>query len=204
MHSRRLLSCGRCCCSARCSTPGRRSVSRSSSAALPDSLLSISAAVDAVTLGDEVGRAAHASVGQDVEILVASRAGESVKSKDLHGRIARALRVVKEPCQPFAVGVECSKQRVAERLLLAAAGVPVECGRRIECCPGGGDLPAGAEDTAEMDAAERGEPHVPSRLCFCDPERERRFAGVVVACLALGATETRELVGLGLLVAETP
>ena len=51
---------------------------------------------------------------------------------------------------------------------------------------------------AEVDASERGEPHVAGRLGLGDPARERRGSLLVVAGLALGATETRDLVGLGL------
>ena len=54
-----------------------------------------------------------------------------------------------------------------------------------------------------MDAAERGEPDVSGGLGFGDPELKRCCAGLVVSGLALGASEARELVGLGLQEAES-
>ena len=74
--------------------------------------------------------------------------------------------------------------------------------RCLERRPGLGAPLECAEDSAEMDAAERGEPDVAGGLGFGDPELECRCAGLVVAGLALCASEARELVGLGLQEAE--
>ena len=72
----------------------------------------------------------------------------------------------------------------------------------LERRPGLGASPESAQDPAQVDAAERGEPDVARRLGLRDPGRQRRGAGRVIAGLALGSAEARELVGLGLQEAE--
>ena len=76
--------------------------------------------------------------------------------------------------------------------------------RRLERRPGLGVAPERAQDPAEVDAAERGEPDVAGGLGLGDPELQRRGARLVVAGLALRAAEARQLVGLGLQEAEPP
>ena len=114
-------------------------------------------------------------------------------------RRARSRRAARS----LAVAIERGEERVPEHLLLAAAGGSVERRRRLERGPGLGAPPERAQDPAEMDAAERGEPDVPGGLGFGDPELQRRRAGLVVPGLALCASEARELVGLGLQEAES-
>src|SRR3954452_10387533 len=54
-----------------------------------------------------------------------------------------------------------------------------------------------------MDATERGQADVSGGPGLFDRKLDRRGARLIVACLALGAPETHELVGLGLQIAET-
>ena len=98
--------------------------------------------------------------------------------------------------------VERRQQAVAERGLLAAAGVAVPRRRGLERRPRLGGPPERAQDAPEMDAGERGQADVAGRLGLLDRELERGRARRVVAGLALRAPEARDLVGLGLLEAE--
>jgi len=86
--------------------------------------------------------------------------------------------------------------------VLPTAGGPVECRRCFQGSASLGVSLEGAENPAEMDAAERSEPDVSCGLRFHDSELQRRGAGLVVSRLALCASEDREPVGLGLEEAE--
>jgi uncharacterized membrane protein len=154
-----------------------------------------------VPLGDEVRGGRHPPVG-----LLGPR--ERVEREDLDRRVVVAARGVEQRLEPRAgagvavARVERGQQALAQRRLLAAAGLTVPGARRRECRPRRRDPAQRAQHAPEVHPRERGEPHVAGRLRLLDRELERGRAGLVVTGLALRAAEARELVCLGLLEAE--
>ena len=135
-----------------------------------------------VALGDEVRGGLHAPVGSSHR----SRAVAASPARRRCGRARRGRRprrgrrrcaaLVEERREALlgaghAVrGVERGEQAVAERGLLATAGGAVPRGRRLERGPRRGVLPERAQDAAEVDAGERGQPHVAGGLGLVDRE----------------------------------
>ena len=102
------------------------------------------------------------------------------------------------------VDVHGGQQAFAERGLFAAACGAVPRVGRLECRPRSRVLSERAQHAPEVHAGERGEANVTGGFGLVDRELEGGGAGVVVAGLALRASEAGELVRLGLLEPETP
>ena len=138
-------------------------------------------------------------------------AGERVEGEHLDGGVAVAPCIVEDRDEPLlgardAVrGVHRGEQALAERGLLAATGVAVPRGRRLERRPRSCALPERAQDAPEVHPGERGHADVAGGLRLLDREFAAwRAPALVVAGLALRPPEAGDLVGLGLQEAESP
>ncbi len=108
---------------------------------------------------------------------IAHYPSERVEREDLGWSVTGVPRLPEEGTQVLAVAIERCEERVPEQLLLATAGGAVECRRRLERGASLCVAPEGAENAAEVDAAERGEPDVAGGLGFGDPDFQRCGAG---------------------------
>ena len=99
-------------------------------------------------------------------------------------------------------GIRRGQEALGQRRLLAAARRAMPCDCRFERGAGVLPLPDCPEHSPEMCASECRHSEVASRLGLVDGEPQGGGARVVVAGLALGPPETRDLICLGLAEAE--
>ena len=172
--------------------------------------------VDAVAVGDEMGRRFHPAVSQLAQSRVPCRchrlgcdAGERVEGEHFDVGVvvgpASSRIASRRSCGARDVvgSIHRGEQAVAECGLFSTSGGAMPCGRRFERGPRRVELSERPQHAAEMDPGERRHACVAGGFGLVDREFEGGGAGVVVAGLALGSSEAGSLVRLCLQEAET-
>jgi hypothetical protein len=172
--------------------------------------------VGAVEVSDEVGGGFQAPVRHCAEILcrgnvpsVGGEAGQGVEGEHFDMGFVSASGVVEDHGETvLGVGVslddvQCGEQAIAERCLFSTAGGAVPCSGRLEHDAGFGVGSERSQHSSEMNSGEGGHPQIACRLGLVDGQLQGGRADLVVTGLALRSSEAGELVGLGLLEAET-